>query len=161
MSVDCCQKPGQSRLDAPIPETRFLTLKQSSNLQKTLEKIHRESMAGQQTFYYLLAILGLLVLTGTSGANYAAGGSACQTNDCHRPQVRHHKRILKHGSRGEDVKKLQKVLNARGLCPEPIVIDGVFGPTTLDAVKRFQRQAHLHVDGVVGGKTWDSLFASS
>jgi hypothetical protein len=148
-------------LDAPIPETRFLTLKQSSNLQKTLEKIHRESMAGQQTFYYLLAILGLLVLTGTSGANYAAGGSACHTNDCHRPQVRHHKRILKHGSRGEDVKKLQKVLNARGLCPEPIVIDGVFGPTTLDAVKRFQRQARLHVDGVVGGKTWDRLFASS
>lgn len=161
MSVDCCQKPGQSRLDAPIPETRFLTLKQSSNLQKTLEKIHRESMAGQQTFYYLLAILGLLVLTGTSGANYAAGGSACHTNDCHRPQVRHHRRILKHGSRGEDVKKLQKVLNARGLCPEPIVIDGVFGPTTLDAVKRFQRQAHLHVDGVVGGETWNRLFASS
>jgi hypothetical protein len=161
MSVDCCQKPGQSRLDAPIPETRFLTLKQSSNLQKTLEKIHRESMAGQQTFYYLLAILGLLVLTGTSGANYAAGDAVCHTNDCHRPQVRHHKRILKHGSRGEDVKKLQKVLNARGLCPEPIVIDGVFGPTTLDAVKRFQRQAHLHVDGVVGGKTWDRLFASS
>jgi hypothetical protein len=148
-------------LDAPIPQTRFLTLKQSSNLQKTLEKIHRESMAGQQTFYYLLAILGLLVLTGTSGANYAAGGSACHTNDCHRPQVRHHKRILKHGSRGEDVKKLQKVLNARGLCPEPIVIDGVFGPTTVDAVKRFQRQAKLHVDGVVGGKTWDRLFASS
>jgi hypothetical protein len=148
-------------LDAPIPETRFLTLKQSSNLQKTLEKIHRESMAGTQTFYYLLAILGLLVLTGTSGANYAAGDSACHTNDCHRPQVRHHKRILKHGSRGEDVKKLQKVLNARGLCPEPIVIDGVFGPTTLDAVKRFQRQAHLHVDGVVGGETWDRLFASS
>jgi peptidoglycan hydrolase-like protein with peptidoglycan-binding domain len=52
-------------------------------------------------------------------------------------------------------------LNARGLCPEPIVIDGVFGPTTLDAVKRFQRQAHLHVDGVVGGETWDRLFASS
>ncbi len=161
MSVDCCQKPGQPRLDAPIPETRFLTLKQSSNLQKTLEKIHRESMAGQQTFYYLLAILGLLVLTGTSGANYAAGGSACHTHDCHRPQVKHHRRILKHGSRGEDVKKLQKVLNARGLCPEPIVIDGVFGPTTLDAVKRFQRQAHLHVDGVVGGQTWDRLFASS
>lgn len=161
MSVDCCQKPGQSRLDAPIPETRFLTLKQSSNLQKTLEKIHRESMAGQQTFYYLLAILGLLVLTGTSRANYVAGDAVCHTNDCHRPQVRHHKRILKHGSRGEDVKKLQKVLNARGLCPEPIVIDGVFGPTTLTAVKKFQRQAHLHVDGVVGGQTWDRLFASS
>ncbi len=118
-------------------------------------------MAGQQTFYYLLAILGLLVLTGTSGANYAAGSAVCYTDDCHQPVVRHHKRILKCGSKGHDVKKLQKLLNARGLSAHPIVIDGVFGPTTEDAVKKFQRQAHIPVDGVVGGKTWDRLFASS
>jgi len=130
-------------------------------LQKTLDKINRESMVGSQTFYYLLALLGLLVLTGANAANYSAGGAVCPTNDCHEPEVRHHKRILKHGSRGEDVRKLQKLLNARGLCPEPIALDGIFGKTTLDAVKRFQRQAHLPVDGIVGGKTWDRLFASS
>lgn len=118
-------------------------------------------MAGAQTFYFVLAILGLLVLTGANGANYAAGDAVCHTNDCHRPEVRHHKRILKCGSKGHDVKKLQKLLNARGLSPHPIVIDGVFGPTTENAVKRFQRQAHIPVDGVVGGKTWDRLFASS
>jgi len=118
-------------------------------------------MAGSQTFYYLLGVLALLVLTGTSRANYAAGSAVCYTDDCHRPAVRHHKRILKCGSKGEDVKKLQKLLNARGLSPHPIVIDGVFGPTTLTAVKKFQRQADIPVDGVVGGKTWDSLFASS
>ncbi|MBD0313546.1 MAG: peptidoglycan-binding protein, partial [Microcoleus sp. T3-bin5] len=61
----------------------------------------------------------------------------------------------------EDVKRLQKLLNARGLSAHPIVIDGVFGPTTLTAVKKFQRQAHIPVDGVVGGKTWDRLFANS
>ena len=130
-------------------------------MQKTLEKINRESMVGSQTFYYLLALLGLLVLTGANAASYSAGGTVCPTNDCHEPEVRFHKRILKHGSRGADVRKLQKLLNAQGVCPEPIVIDGVFGPTTLDAVKRFQRQAHLPVDGIVGGKTWDRLFASS
>ncbi|MEG4960389.1 MULTISPECIES: peptidoglycan-binding domain-containing protein [unclassified Microcoleus] len=117
-------------------------------------------MAGSQTFYFVLAILGLLVLTGANGANYAAGDAVCHTNDCHRPEVRHHKRILKCGSKGHDVKKLQKLLNARGLSPHPIVIDGVFGPTTENAVKRFQRQADIPVDGVVGGKTWDRLFAS-
>ena len=53
-----------------------------------------------------------------------------------------------------------KVVERAGLVPHPIVIDGVFGPTTEDAVKRFQRQAHIPVDGVVGGKTWDRLFAS-
>ncbi|MEG4326899.1 peptidoglycan-binding domain-containing protein [Microcoleus sp. herbarium5] len=114
----------------------------------------------QPTFYYLVAVLGLLVLTGANAANYTAGSTICPTNDCHEPEVRHHKRILKHGSRGADVKKLQKLLNARGLSPHPIAIDGVFGPTTEDAVKRFQRQADIPVDGVVGGKTWDRLFAS-
>ena len=121
-------------------------------------------MVGQQTFSILLAVLFLLVLTGIGGANYASGGDeVCHTNDCHEPQRKSHKphkRILKHGSKGEDVRKLQKLLNARGLCPQPIVIDGVFGPTTLTAVKKFQRQAHLPVDGIVGGKTWDKLFAS-
>jgi murein L,D-transpeptidase YcbB/YkuD len=122
-------------------------------------------MVGQQTFSYLLAILTLLVLTGIGGVNFASGGDAvCLTNDCHEPERNPHKphqRILKHGARGEDVKRLQKLLNARGLCPEPIVLDGVFGPTTLTAVKKFQRQANLRADGVVGAETWDRLLASA
>ncbi|MEZ2235403.1 MULTISPECIES: peptidoglycan-binding domain-containing protein [unclassified Microcoleus] len=138
--------------------------RRSSNTQNKLKKINREIMVGQQTFSILLAVLALLVLTGVGGANYASSGDAvCRTNDCHEPQRKSHKphkRILKHGSRGEDVRKLQKLLNARGLCPQPIVADGIFGPTTLTAVKKFQRQANLPVDGIVGGETWDRLFAS-
>ena len=191
MSVDCCQKPGRSRLDVSIPETRFLTLKQSSKFQKTLDKINRESMSEKvctgtisleckpkptpppppppppppkQHFGILIPVLLLLILTGIGGGAYTTSSSdaiCAPHDDCNEPEFRPHKRILKHGSRGADVKKLQKLLNARGLSPHPIVIDGVFGPTTLTAVKKFQRQAHLHVDGVVGGKTWDRLFASS
>ena len=118
----------------------------------------------QPTFYYLLAVLGILVLTGANAENFSVGASdaVCHIkNDCHEPEVRHHKRILKHGSRGADVKKLQKLLNAQGVCPEPIALDGIFGRTTLDAVKIFQRQAKLPVDGIVGGKTWDRLFTGS
>jgi murein L,D-transpeptidase YcbB/YkuD len=127
-------------------------------------------MLGQQTFSILLAVLALLVFTGIGGSNFASGDAVCLTNDCHEPETKSHKperkshkphkRILKHGSRGEDVKKLQKILNARGLCPQPIVIDGIFGPTTLTAVRKFQRQSQIPVDGIVGGKTWDRLFAS-
>ncbi|WP_293338322.1 peptidoglycan-binding domain-containing protein [Microcoleus sp. CAWBG58] len=117
-------------------------------------------MVGSQTFYYLLAVLGLLVLTGANAATYSGSSTVCHTNDCHEPEVRYHKRILKHGSRGEDVRKLQKLLNAQGVCPEPIALDGIFGRTTLDAVKIFQRQEKLPVDGIVGGKTWDRLFSS-
>jgi murein L,D-transpeptidase YcbB/YkuD len=121
-------------------------------------------MVGPQTFTYLIAILFLLILTGVSGANYASDSAVCHTNDCHELERKPHKprkRILKPGSRGADVKKLQKILNASGLCPEPIVVDGVFGETTVTAVKKFQRQENLRADGVVGGKTWDRLFASA
>ena len=117
----------------------------------------------QPPFLMLLVVLVLLILTGIGGANFASGDEVCLTNDCHEPERKSHKphkRILKHGSRGEDVKRLQKLLNARGLCPKPIALDGIFGRTTLDAVKKFQRQAKLPVDGIVGGKTWDKLFAS-
>jgi Putative peptidoglycan binding domain len=137
-----------------------------SNLENTLEKINREIMVGKQTFSTLLAILFLLILTGIGGgANFASGDAICEPQDnCHEPERKPHKphrRILKHGSRGEDVKRLQKVLIARGLCPKPFVADGVFGPTTQKAVKEFQRQANLRADGVVGRETWDRIFASS
>jgi Putative peptidoglycan binding domain len=118
-------------------------------------------------FLMITVVLLLLILTGIGGGAYTASSSdviCAPHDDCNEPDRRPHKphkRILKHGSRGADVKRLQKILNARGLCPEPIVVDGIFGRTTLDAVKKFQRQANLRADGVVGGKTWDRLFASA
>ena len=118
-------------------------------------------------FLILTSILLLLILTGIGGGAYTTSSSdaiCAPHDDCHehnRRPHKPHKRILKHGSRGEDVKRLQKVLNARGLYPEPIVINGIFGPKTLSAVKEFQRQQSLRADGVVGGKTWDRLFASA
>src|SRR5262245_58073961 len=54
---------------------------------------------------------------------------------------------LKRGSHGARVKKLQRALH---LSP----VDGVFGPGTSRAVKRFQRRHHLHADGIVGAATW-------
>jgi hypothetical protein len=54
---------------------------------------------------------------------------------------------LKRGSHGARVKVLQRDL---GLSPA----DGIFGKTTLRAVKRFQRRHHLTVDGIVGTVTW-------
>ena len=63
------------------------------------------------------------------------------------------------GSVGEDVKKLQKALAARGINPGPI--DGEFGVLTEEAVKQFQLQANLsEVDGVVGPDTWTALGGS-
>lgn len=59
--------------------------------------------------------------------------------------------LLKVGSRGEDVKKLQKVLKRLGHYEG--FIDGIFGPMCAEAVKDYQQNNNLFVDGIVGSKT--------
>jgi len=56
---------------------------------------------------------------------------------------------LRIGSKGDEVKKLQKLLG--------INADGIFGPVTAEAVREFQRVKGLEVDGVVGPLTWKAL----
>lgn len=66
-------------------------------------------------------------------------------------------RTLRQGSKGEDVRALQillKGLGCNGNMHEP---DGIFGNNTLGAVKMYQKQENLDVDGVVGKNTWSSL----
>jgi putative chitinase len=60
--------------------------------------------------------------------------------------------LLKVGSRGEDVKKLQAKLG--------LGADGIFGKGTEDAVKSFQTKSGLTPDGIVGEGTWNKLFGS-
>ena len=59
-------------------------------------------------------------------------------------------RLLKKGSRGEDVKAVQRALHCYP--------DGIFGELTEEAVKSFQKGKGLAADGIVGERTWDSLF---
>lgn len=59
--------------------------------------------------------------------------------------------VLKMGSRGEDVKKLQENLNKLGFnCGNA---DGIFGAKTEAAVKALQQKHGLAVDGIVGFTT--------
>ena len=59
------------------------------------------------------------------------------------------------GSKGDAVKGLENALNQRAGAGVPI--DGVFGPTTEQAVIQFQTDAGLDVDGIVGPGTWGTL----
>ena len=63
--------------------------------------------------------------------------------------------VLKQGSKGSPVKKLQILLN--GLGHNCGTVDGSFGPKTLAAVKSYQKANGLSVDGSVGPKTWAKL----
>lgn len=56
---------------------------------------------------------------------------------------------IKKGSRGEDVRMLQKALN--------LMVDGIFGNLTDEAVREFQKINGLAVDGIVGKNTWEKL----
>lgn len=57
--------------------------------------------------------------------------------------------LLKVGSKGEDVKKLQQKLGLGS--------DGIFGKGTEDAVKSFQTKSGLNPDGIVGEQTWQKI----
>ncbi|WP_129626597.1 peptidoglycan-binding protein [Candidatus Oscillochloris fontis] len=59
---------------------------------------------------------------------------------------------------GDDVQIVQTRLTHLGY--HPGFVDGIFGPQTKAAVKEFQLQNELEIDGVVGSKTWCSLLSS-
>ncbi len=62
--------------------------------------------------------------------------------------------VLGVGSQGPEVFALQYLLRHHG---QDIPADGLFGPVTEQAVKTFQSQRGLGVDGLVGGQTWPAL----
>lgn len=63
--------------------------------------------------------------------------------------------MLRTGSRGDAVRKLQALLNAKGYtCGS---VDGIFGSKTYAAVLAFQKANGLAADGIVGSLTWGKL----
>lgn len=61
--------------------------------------------------------------------------------------------LLKIGSKGDDVKKLQTKLG--------LISDGYYGALTATAVKKWQAANGLTADGIVGAGTWSKMFGTS
>ena len=65
---------------------------------------------------------------------------------------------LVQGASGPTVQALQKGLKkytpAPGNATDPGTVDGVFGPNTAAAVRAYQAERGISVDGVVGDETW-------
>ena len=71
---------------------------------------------------------------------------------------------LQQGSYGENVRRIQTALNnisAQYPSIPLLVEDGIFGTATTTAVRAFQRQFGLTVDGIVGVLTWNKIFEVS
>ncbi|KZL89179.1 peptidoglycan recognition protein family protein [Clostridium magnum] len=61
------------------------------------------------------------------------------------------------GVSDENVRIIQRKLIEKGYDVGSSGADGYFGEGTLEAVKKFQEDMGLEVDGVVGGNTWERL----
>lgn len=67
---------------------------------------------------------------------------------------------LSSGSRGDEVKKLQRALVDAGYNVGTAGVDGSYGPDTTAAVKKYQQDKGLQVDGIAGEKTLGSLYSA-
>jgi peptidoglycan hydrolase-like protein with peptidoglycan-binding domain len=63
--------------------------------------------------------------------------------------------LLKRGSTGEPVRRLQRSLNVA--LPRPVAVDGAFGPATEAAVRGYHRRLGRAPHGVVTPSTWRAL----
>ena len=65
--------------------------------------------------------------------------------------------VLKYGSVGEAVRRVQRAMNAAVDARLPV--DGVYARTTVQAVRSYQRAVGIPPNGVVAGTTWAQLAA--
>ena len=70
-------------------------------------------------------------------------------------------RTLRKGDKGDDVKALQILLIGYGYSCGSYGVDGSFGSATDKAVRAYQKDKGLSVDGIVGPKTWAMLLGTS
>ena len=66
--------------------------------------------------------------------------------------------LLRMGSKGDAVRRLQELLISKGYSCGASGADGDFGQGTYNAVCAFQEANGLDVDGVVGSQTWNALY---
>ena len=70
-------------------------------------------------------------------------------------------KVLKKGAKGAEVKALQILLIGYGHSCGSSGADGSLGPATDKAIRAFQKEKSLTVDGICGPKTWAKLLGLS
>ena len=92
-----------------------------------------------------------------AGVDYVnAGNEQLIMNNEQLKELKSYKTIRK-GSKGDAVKECQTLLERHGYSVGFWGIDGDFGKDTLAAVKAFQQDHGLVIDGIVGKMTWAKL----
>ena len=65
------------------------------------------------------------------------------------------KPLLKIGSKGAEVKKLQKDLNF--VLNSKLTVDGIFGTKTKETLKKFQKSQKIEIDGIYGNNSYKKM----
>lgn len=100
---------------------------------------------------------GDILVTRTQGHTVVvlSNGSKAETT----PAEEAPRTILKRGMKGDDVRRLQQRLMELGYALPKYGADGEYGSETATAVKAFQSDRSLQVDGVAGEATLTALYA--
>lgn len=84
------------------------------------------------------------------GSDTGNGGSGNQNGSRYTFEVE----MIRRGSRGNDVRLLQELLDYHGY---GLSADGIFGVLTENAVREYQEANGLSADGIAGPKTWKHI----
>jgi zinc D-Ala-D-Ala carboxypeptidase len=96
----------------------------------------------------VLAVTLTATVIGTVTAAPAAHADSCYTWG----------RTLSQGKTGDDVRQLQIRVAGYADYAGTLAVDGVYGPRTADAVRRFQSAYGLKVDGIAGPQTFGKVY---
>ena len=140
---------------AGITVKNFRTPNEASILLRSGEFIElKESRYTDQSSYLCR---GDILVTRTQGHTVVvlSNGSKAETT----PAEEAPRTILKRGMKGDDVRRLQQRLMELGYALPRYGADGEYGSETATAVKAFQRDRGLQVDGIAGEATLAALYA--
>ncbi len=90
-----------------------------------------------------------------NGVDYSGSGEVQPADP--EPAQPAGRQTVRKGNKGETVRELQTMLLKLGYDLGPCGIDGDFGKATEAAVRSFQSDHRLAVDGICGAKTWAEL----
>ena len=98
-----------------------------------------------------------LILLAAATSHGATGGAPAPPTATGTAAPELGQRVLTKGAVGADVETLQRILRVKGY--GEVAVDGAFDEATERAVRSFQHDAGLAVDGVVGPQTRPALVA--
>lgn len=105
-------------------------------------------------------VLATAIATAAVGAGgfYSAPAAHASTRTCSSSTPLSQRPTVRYGDTGTCVRELQLRLNRHGY---GLSTDGIFGPATLSATKRYQSSVKVVSDGIVGPITWGKLLVVS